>query len=82
LAGNAIALKRPMRLFSVPGPAPLSESEDLRVTRWLAIRFRVLPFLPWTILFNNGLGDAVTFEPDQNLGTEGREDREEVENWQ
>jgi hypothetical protein len=25
---------------------------------------------------------AITFEADQYLGTEGREDREEVENWQ
>ena len=49
---------------------------------WPASRFRVLPSLPWTILFNDGLGEAITFEPDQYLGTEGREDREEVENWQ
>jgi hypothetical protein len=52
------------------------ESEDLRVTRRLAIPFRVLP---WTILFDHGLGLAITFEADQYLETEGREDREEVE---
>jgi hypothetical protein len=40
------------------------------------------PLLDWTILFNDGSGDAITFEADQYLGTEGREDREEVENWQ
>jgi hypothetical protein len=58
------------------------ESEDLRVTRWPAFYFRALPFLPWTIFFNDRLGDAIAFEADQYLGTEGREDREEVENWQ
>jgi hypothetical protein len=40
------------------------------------------PLLDWTILFNDGLGAATTFDEDQYLGTEGREDREEVENWQ
>jgi hypothetical protein len=49
---------------------------------WPAFRFRVLPFLPWTILFDDGLGLPITFEADQYLGTEGREDREEAKNWQ
>jgi hypothetical protein len=44
--------------------------------------FRFLPRPPWTILFDDGLGFATTFKEDQYLGTEGREDREEVENWQ
>jgi hypothetical protein len=39
------------------------------------------PF-PWTTLFNDGSGLAIAFEADQYLGTEGREDREEVEKWQ
>jgi hypothetical protein len=39
------------------------------------------PF-PWTILFNDGSGLAIAFEADQYLGTEGREDREEVDNRQ
>jgi hypothetical protein len=39
------------------------------------------PF-PWTILFDDGLGLAITFKANQYLGTEGREDRQEVEKWQ
>jgi hypothetical protein len=31
---------------------------------WPAFRFRVLPFLPWTILFDDGLGLPITFEAD------------------
>jgi hypothetical protein len=44
------------------------ELENLRVTRRLAFRFRVLPSRPWTILFNDGLGDARTVEQEQRLG--------------
>jgi hypothetical protein len=44
------------------------ESEDLRVTRRPAFRFRVLPSLPWSMLFNDCLGDATTVEQVQRLG--------------
>jgi hypothetical protein len=57
--------------------------QDVKPWRiWPAFRFRVLPRLPWTILFNEGLSFAITFGEDQYLGTEGREDREEAENRQ
>ena len=39
------------------------------------------PF-PWTSVVNDGLGLAIKFEEDQYLGTEGRDDREEVKSWQ
>jgi hypothetical protein len=50
--------------------------QDVKPCRiWPAFRFRVLPRLPWTILFNEGLSFAITFGEDQYLGTEGRRSR-------
>jgi hypothetical protein len=34
----------------------------LSAARWAAFRFRVLPFLPWTILFDEGSRFASTFD--------------------
>jgi hypothetical protein len=45
--------------------------EHLSVMRWPAFRFRVVPSIPWTNLFNDHLAFATTFEEEQYLGTKG-----------
>jgi hypothetical protein len=50
---------------SRPGGATRRDVNPCR--GWPAFHFRVLPFLPWTILFNDGLGFATTVEQEQRL---------------